>query len=117
MLRALFVSLRPAQWSKNLFVVAPLVFARELFDPELLMRAALAFVLFSAASSSVYLVNDLRDRAKDRLHPLKRLRPIASGELSAGVAAVAAAVLAIAALGGARVPVAGAGRRADVVPP
>ena len=100
MLRALFVSLRPAQWSKNLFVVAPLVFARELFDPALLARAALAFVLFSAASSSVYLVNDLRDRAKDRLHPLKRLRPIASGELPAAVAAVAAAVLAIAALAG-----------------
>ena len=100
MLRALFVSLRPTQWSKNLFVVAPLVFARELFDVELLLRAALAFVLFSAASSSVYLVNDLRDREKDRLHPLKRRRPIASGELDAGVAAVAAAVLAAAALGG-----------------
>ena len=100
MLRALFVSLRPAQWSKNLFVVAPLVFARELFDVELLLRAALAFVLFSAASSSVYLVNDLRDREKDRLHPLKRRRPIASGELEAGIAASASAVLAVAALAG-----------------
>jgi 4-hydroxybenzoate polyprenyltransferase len=95
------VSLRPTQWSKNLFVVAPLVFARELFDVELVLRAALAFVLFSAASSSVYLINDLRDREKDRLHPLKRKRPIASGELGAGVAAVAAVVLGVAALGSA----------------
>ena len=101
MLRALFVSLRPAQWSKNLFVVAPLVFARELFEGELVVRAALAFVLFSAAASSVYLVNDLRDREKDRLHPVKRLRPIASGKLPGGVAAVVALVLAAAALGGA----------------
>jgi 4-hydroxybenzoate polyprenyltransferase len=100
-LRALFVSLRPTQWSKNLFVVAPLVFARELFDVELLLRAALAFVLFSAASSSVYLVNDLRDREKDRLHPVKRKRPIASGDLKPGVAAIAAALLAAGALGGA----------------
>jgi 4-hydroxybenzoate polyprenyltransferase len=99
--RALIVSLRPAQWSKNLFVLAPLVFAEGLFDPTLVMRALLAFALWSAAASSVYLVNDLHDRPKDRLHPLKRLRPIASGQLAPMVAGSAAAVLAAAAVAGA----------------
>jgi 4-hydroxybenzoate polyprenyltransferase len=100
-LKALIVSLRPAQWSKNLFVLAPLVFAEGLFDAALMGRGLLAFAVWSAAASSVYLVNDLHDRPKDRLHPLKRLRPIASGALPAVAAAVAAAVLAAAALAGA----------------
>jgi 4-hydroxybenzoate polyprenyltransferase len=100
-LRALLVSLRPAQWSKNLFVLAPLVFAEGLVDPSLVGRGLLAFAVWSAAASAVYLVNDLRDRAKDRLHPLKRLRPIATGALPPAVAAVAAAVLGGAALAGA----------------
>jgi 4-hydroxybenzoate polyprenyltransferase len=100
-LRALVVSLRPAQWSKNLFVLAPLVFAQGLLDPALVGRGLLAFMVWSAAASSVYLVNDLRDRAKDRLHPLKRLRPIATGALAPAVAGAAAAVLAAAALAGA----------------
>lgn len=91
---ALLRSLRPAQWAKNAFVLAPLVFAHRLEEPRLLAAAALAFVAFCAASSAVYLVNDLADREQDRQHPLKRLRPIASGELSARVAAIAAAVAA-----------------------
>ena len=101
MLRALVRSLRPAQWAKNLFVLAPIVFAHRLEEPRLLERAALAFALFCAGASAVYLVNDLRDREQDRLHPLKRLRPIASGELPANVAgAVALALGAVAAAGG-----------------
>jgi 4-hydroxybenzoate polyprenyltransferase len=100
-LRALIVSLRPAQWSKNLFVLAPLVFAESLFDPALLARALIAFAVWSAAASAVYLLNDLRDREKDRLHPLKRLRPIATGALPAGVAGGVAALLAAGALLGA----------------
>jgi 4-hydroxybenzoate polyprenyltransferase len=100
-LRNLIVSLRPAQWSKNLFVLAPLVFAEGLFEPALVTRGMLAFAVWSAAASSVYLVNDLRDRPKDRLHPIKRLRPIATGALPPAVAGVAAAVLAALALAGA----------------
>ena len=90
-------ALRPSQWSKNLFVLAPLVFAHRLSDPQALERALLAFAAFCAAASAIYLVNDLRDREEDRNHPLKRLRPIASGALSPAVAAIAAAVLAVAA--------------------
>jgi 4-hydroxybenzoate polyprenyltransferase len=100
-LKALIVSLRPAQWSKNLFVLAPLVFAEALFEPALVVRALLAFAVWSAAASSVYLVNDIRDRPKDRLHPIKRLRPIATGALAPAVAGGAAALLAALALGGA----------------
>jgi len=73
------------------------VFAHRLDDPELLKRAALAFAAFCAGASAIYLVNDLRDRDEDRLHPLKRLRPIASGELPLGAAWAAALVLGVAA--------------------
>ncbi len=90
---ALIRSLRPHQWVKNGFVLAPLVFGRELTDPASLGRAGLAFAAFCAASSAVYLVNDVRDREEDRRHPLKSRRPIASGILPVGVAGIAAAVL------------------------
>ncbi|HSM14094.1 MAG TPA: decaprenyl-phosphate phosphoribosyltransferase [Thermoanaerobaculia bacterium] len=93
MLSALVRSLRPAQWVKNLFVLAPLVFAHRLENTDLLLRALGAMALFCAASSAVYLFNDLRDRELDRLHPLKKRRPIASGELPVTVAAVAAVLL------------------------
>jgi 4-hydroxybenzoate polyprenyltransferase len=100
-LRALVVSLRPAQWAKNLFVLAPLVFAGGLVDVELATRAIVAFVVWCAAASAVYLLNDLRDRAKDRLHPIKRSRPIATGALPVPIAGGAALALAVAALAGA----------------
>lgn len=92
-------SLRPAQWSKNLFVLAPLLFARRLGDPDALRDAAAAFAAFSAAASATYLLNDLGDRQRDRRHPLKRLRPIASGALSPAVATIAAVALALLATG------------------
>jgi len=97
MLLALLRSLRPAQWAKNAFVLAPLVFAHRLEEPRQLAAAALAFVAFCAASSAVYLVNDLADREQDRQHPVKRLRPIASGALPVPAAWVAALALAAAA--------------------
>jgi 4-hydroxybenzoate polyprenyltransferase len=97
MVGALLRSLRPAQWVRNLFVLAPIVFAHRLADSRLLVHAALAFAAFCAAASAIYLVNDLRDRAEDRQHPLKRLRPIASGELDPRVAALAATLLVAAA--------------------
>jgi len=97
MVRALVRSLRPAQWAKNAFVLAPVVFAHRLEQGGPLLSAALAFVSFCAASSAVYLLNDLADREEDRRHPLKRDRPIASGALPVSVAALAAALLVAAA--------------------
>lgn len=96
----LIISLRPDQWTKNLIVFAALVFAVKLFDPAALALASAAFLIFCALSGSVYLINDVSDREADRLHPLKRLRPIASGALGAGTAlgwAVGLAVVALAA--------------------
>ena len=80
--RALVVSLRPRQWPKNAVVLVGLVFARELGQPEQVLRAVLGAFLFCLLSGAVYLVNDLLDVEKDRRHPLKRNRPLASGQLS-----------------------------------
>ena len=91
-------AMRPQQWVKNLFVLAPVVFAHRLGDPALLGRALLAFAAFCAGSSAIYLLNDVRDREADRHHPLKRQRPIASGAVSVATAVVTALVLAAAAL-------------------
>ncbi len=99
MLTSIFVSLRPRQWVKNLFVFAGLVFAQKLFTPSV-WPALGAFAVFCALSGSVYLLNDAADREKDRLHPDKKWRPIASGRLPAGTAVTAAAVLVVAALAG-----------------
>src|SRR6478672_11382045 len=68
-------SLRPGQWTKNLLVFAPLVFAVRLFDPVSVLRASAGFVVFCALSSVVYLINDVMDRDADRTHPTKRMRP------------------------------------------
>ena len=95
---SLLVSLRPDQWHKNLIVFAALIFAVKLLDPAALARATAAFLIFCAVSSVVYLINDVADREQDRLHPVKRLRPIASGELAPGTALTAAAVLGATAL-------------------
>ena len=86
-------SLRPTQWVKNLFVLLPLVFAGALLEPSLLVRGIVAFVLFCGLSSSIYLINDLLDRDKDRRHPVKRYRPLAAGTLSPNLAVAAAVVL------------------------
>jgi 4-hydroxybenzoate polyprenyltransferase len=96
--RALFVSLRPHQWLKNLVVLAALVFSKHLFDADALAQALLAFAVFCALAGAVYLVNDLADLERDRLHPAKRMRPLASGELSPNVARASAALLFVAAL-------------------
>jgi 4-hydroxybenzoate polyprenyltransferase len=80
LLGAVLVSLRPRQWVKNLFVFAGLVFAQKLLTP-LVWPALAAFALFCALSGAVYLFNDVADRAQDRLHPHKRLRPVAAGTL------------------------------------
>ena len=86
-------ALRPEQWTKNLFVAAPLLFGKAVANPTSIRQSGVAFVAFCAASSSIYLVNDLFDRKSDRLHPVKRNRPIASGALPAPAAAGAALAL------------------------
>lgn len=92
-------AMRPVQWVKNVFVLAPLVFAERLLETELLLRVGMAFLAFCWAASAIYLINDLRDREDDRKHPLKKHRPIASGALSVQAATVTAIILALAALG------------------
>jgi len=94
----LLVSLRPDQWTKNLIVFAALIFAVRLFDPAALALATAAFLIFCALSGAVYLINDVSDREADRQHPLKRMRPIASGALAPSTALAWAAVLATAGL-------------------
>ncbi|MEQ8833919.1 MAG: decaprenyl-phosphate phosphoribosyltransferase [Miltoncostaeaceae bacterium] len=91
---------RPRQWVKNGFVALPVLFAQRGDDPGSLLVVAAAIACFCAASSGVYLINDVLDRAEDRVHPSKRLRPVASGALSVRAALGAAGALLVAALAG-----------------
>jgi len=100
-MRALLKLMRPTHWVKNVFVLAPVVFAQRLNDAEAVGLALLAFLCFCLASSAVYAFNDIRDREEDRLHPVKCHRPIPAGDLSVAAAAVACVVLAGVAIGGA----------------
>ncbi len=74
-------TIRPHQWVKNVFVLAPVVFAKEIFDVALLVRAAGAFAVFCLLAGAVYAMNDLADIESDRQHPVKRHRPIPSGRV------------------------------------
>lgn len=98
MLVPLLKTMRPKQWTKNVFVLAALVFDKKLFVPQVLFKALAAFALFCAISSAVYLVNDLADMEKDRQHPAKRNRPLASGQLTPTSAVMAAASLMVASI-------------------
>lgn len=98
MLRLLLQSMRPRQWTKNAFVFAALVFDQKLTVPRYFLAALAAFVIFCVLSSAVYLINDLADVEKDRQHPTKKYRPIASGRLSARAAAAAGVILPLVAL-------------------
>ncbi|MCD6519079.1 MAG: decaprenyl-phosphate phosphoribosyltransferase [Anaerolineae bacterium] len=95
MLRALFKAMRPKQWAKNVFVFAGIFFDGRIFELERLLRSLAAFALFCLLSSAVYLINDLLDIEKDRLHPTKRNRPLASGALSPSIAIATAGFLLI----------------------
>ncbi len=88
-------SLRPEQWLKNGFVLAPLIFSGSLTDGQAVFRSLLAVVAFCAAASATYLVNDVLDREADRGHPVKRNRPIASGAVGVGQALGTALILVI----------------------
>lgn len=94
-------ALRPLQWTKNLLVFAALIFTRSVFEWDPLVRTIGAFLVFCMASSAIYLVNDLRDAERDRLHPVKRFRPIAAAQFSPRSAIVLASLLAGSSLVGA----------------
>ena len=96
---ALVRSLRPSQWTKNLIIFAGLLFGQRLTETTAVLHAVIAFAVFCALSSVVYLINDIADREADRQHPIKRHRPIASGALPLPAAILTATVLAVAGLG------------------
>jgi decaprenyl-phosphate phosphoribosyltransferase len=85
-LRAALVTIRPRQWVKNVLVIAAAGAAGALGDDDVPLRVALAFVAFCLLASGIYAINDVRDAPEDRLHPRKRYRPVAAGELEPGVA-------------------------------
>ena len=91
-------AMRPRQWVKNVLVLAAPLTAARIFELDVLWHVALAFISFSLISATIYLINDATDVAEDRLHPTKRFRPIAAGELSVPAAYVLAAITCAAAL-------------------
>jgi len=97
-IKLLLKTMRPKQWTKNVFVWAALIFDVKLFQAQPFLRTLLTFVLFCLISGVVYIINDLVDAEKDRLHPHKRNRPLASGALDRRLAAGAAALIVVASL-------------------
>jgi 4-hydroxybenzoate polyprenyltransferase len=98
---SLLVSLRPSQWTKNLIIFLPLLFGQRLLDWGSVLDSLAAFGIFCALSGVVYLINDVADRDADRLHPIKKRRPIASGAVTVSAALTFAAVLVTVSLGSA----------------
>jgi 4-hydroxybenzoate polyprenyltransferase len=98
-LRGLLRTMRPQQWTKNGFIYAALIFDGKLFNIDLFLRTTLAAICFCMIASAVYIMNDLVDIEKDRLHPRKRLRPLPSGDLHPRIALAAAVALALGSLG------------------
>jgi len=94
--------LRPAQWVKNAFVLAPLLFSGRATETSAILAAVGALVAFCLVSSCVYILNDIADRAADRAHPTKRDRPIAAGRIGVGPASALGVVLGVAGLAVAR---------------
>ena len=93
MLIALIKTLRPSHWTKNGAIFVPLVFDEKLFQIEPLTRTIIGFVMLCLISGTVYLINDMVDIEKDRRHPIKRYRPLPSGQLSKSAAVVAAILI------------------------
>jgi 4-hydroxybenzoate polyprenyltransferase len=100
-LGGLLLGMRPHQWIKNVFVLAPMVFAREMFVTDLLIRSIGAFGVFCLLTGAVYTMNDIVDLPSDTAHPVKRYRPIASGRVPVAWAKWAAVGLVVVSLGGA----------------
>lgn len=95
---SLLRQLRPKQWTKNVIVFAGLIFAKKLSDPQAILLATAAFVIFCLLSSVVYIINDMLDVEADRRHPRKRFRPLAAGDISMGQARVIVGLLLLATL-------------------
>lgn len=98
-LQLLVTVMRPHQWVKNLFILAPLLFGKRMTDISAVMSALMAFVVFCLLASAVYIFNDLQDAKDDAAHPEKRNRPISSGALPTSLAKIWAAVLVLVAGG------------------
>lgn len=95
---AFFKMVRPHQYIKNLLVFFPLFFAKKITDLALLQSAVLAFISFCFAASTIYIFNDIRDIEKDKVHPKKKLRPIASGAVSIKAAVITDIIFLVTAL-------------------
>lgn len=91
-----FRLMRPEQWVKNVFVVVPLIFSKNLFNISLFSGSLLTFLAFCFAASSIYIINDVADRDLDKIHPIKKHRPIAAGTVSVGEGFAVSLVLIIA---------------------
>ncbi len=89
----LFKSIRPQQWMKNLFIFAPLIFSENIFNLPMFLQTLMAFAAYCLLSGALYILNDLKDLEEDRRHPIKSLRPLASGKLKKSQAVVAFFVL------------------------
>jgi 4-hydroxybenzoate polyprenyltransferase len=94
-MKYLFFSFRPTHWLKNLIIFLPLIFGKKLFIFPDNTKSVIAFFLFSTAACAVYLINDIMDYEKDKLHPIKCLRPIASGKITMNQAKITACILSI----------------------
>lgn len=95
MIIGILKSLRPKQWTKNGFIFAALIFDIKLFQFELLLKTLYGFILLCLLSGTVYIINDLVDVEKDRQHPTKKNRPIASGRIPYGTAMIVAVILSV----------------------
>lgn len=93
MLKALFKTMRPKQWAKNVFLLAAIVFDRKLTNSDAMLHTLIGVVVFSLVASVVYIINDIADVEADRQHPTKRNRPIAAGKLSVTAAWISATIL------------------------
>ena len=94
-LRDIIRLLRPRQWIKNFAIYSVLLFSGHLFDPAVLLKVTYGFFIFCALSSSIYIINDLFDVEKDRIHPFKKFRPIAHNDVSVNTAVIISIVLAL----------------------
>lgn len=98
MIRALIGLLRPRQWTKNLVIFAPLIFAQKFGDSALILKTFVAFASFCLLSGGVYAFNDVLDLEKDKRHPEKKYRPLPSGRLSVPAAVLASMAATLAGL-------------------
>ncbi len=98
-LRGLIRTMRPRQWAKNGFIFAAILFDRQLTHKEALLRVVVGFGLLCLTASTIYLINDIVDIERDRMHPKKKFRPIPAGQLPLPIATAAAIILPVIAIG------------------